>query len=196
MPNIKRIGLNLLTGASFTVAVMLVLIGYSDRLNPSEHPVLACAGMTFPFFLIFNMVFLVAWVLIRWRRAWIPLAGFLFAYAPMRTFFPLHLQGDPPQGSIKVMSYNVAGYGGNYRYDQAMDTIFSYLRRENADIVCFQEDMTQKFDPVSQFPSLYPYNDTTLLSSSDNSATSWRIVVSGGSFVADAGMSSNPTTDT
>ncbi|MCR5678995.1 MAG: endonuclease/exonuclease/phosphatase family protein [Prevotella sp.] len=165
MPNIKLIGLNLLTGASVTLMVMMVLVGYSDRLNPVDYPVLACAGMTFPFFLIINAVFLVAWVLIRWRRAWIPLAGFLLAYAPMRTFFPLHLQGEPPQGCIKLISYNVAGYGGNYRYDQAMDTIFSYLRQQDADIVCIQEDMTSKFNPVEQFPSLYPYNDTTLLTS-------------------------------
>lgn len=167
MPSIKSIALNIMTGASVAMSVMMVLVGYSDRLNPVEHPTLACVGMIFPFFLAINVVFLVSWVFIRWRRSWIPMAGFLFAYAPMRTYIPLHMMSEPPSTCIKVMSYNVAGYGGNFRCEQAMDTIFAYLQRQNADIVCFQEDMSTKFTPVENFPEIYPYNDTTHLTKPD-----------------------------
>jgi len=165
--SIKSIVINVITGASITTSVLMVLVGYSDRVNPADHPVIGCVGMVFPFFLVVNAAFLFAWILIRWRRAWIPLAGFLLAYAPMRTYIPLHAKGTPPPGCIKVLSYNVAGYGGNYKYEQALDTIMGYLKRQNADIVCFQEDMSTKFNPVERLPELYPYNDTVHITAPD-----------------------------
>lgn len=164
---IKSIAVNILTGASVVTALLTVLVGYSDRINPADHPTIGCVGMVFPFFLVVNAAFLFAWVLIRWRRAWIPLAAFLAAYSPMRTYIPLHSKSDIPDGCIKVLSYNVAGYGGNYKYDNGLDTIMGYLRRQDADIVCLQEDMSAKFNPVERMPELYPYNDTVHITPPD-----------------------------
>ena len=142
------------------VAAATVAVAYSDRLDPTAHPVLACAGMVFPIFLVVNLVVLLLWLMVKWRRVWIPIAAFVLAFPSIRIFMPLHTSSQPPEGCIKVLSYNVAAYGGNYRYNQAMDTIFGYLKQQKADIVCFQEDMTVKFNPVEHFPELYPYNDT------------------------------------
>ena len=160
MPILKNILLSVFTGASVMVAAATVAVAYSDRLDPIAHPVLACAGMVFPIFLVANLVVLLLWLMVKWRRVWIPIAAFVLAFPSIRIFMPLHTSSEAPEGCIKVLSYNVAAYGGNYRYNQAMDTIFGYLKQQNADIVCFQEDMTVKFNPVELFPELYPYNDT------------------------------------
>ncbi len=160
MPILKNILLSVFTGASVMVAAATVAVAYSDRLDPIAHPVLACAGMVFPIFLVANLVVLLLWLMVKWRRVWIPIAAFVLAFPSIRIFMPLHSSSQPPEGCIKVLSYNVAAYGGNYRYNQAMDTIFGYLKQQKADIVCFQEDMTVKFNPVEHFPELYPYNDT------------------------------------
>lgn len=160
MPILKNILLSVFTGASVMVAAATVAVAYSDRLDPIAHPVLACAGMVFPIFLVANLVVLLLWLMVKWRRVWIPIAAFVLAFPSIRIFMPLHTSSEAPEGCIKVLSYNVAAYSGNYRYNQAMDTIFGYLKQQNADIVCFQEDMTVKFNPVEHFPELYPYNDT------------------------------------
>ena len=160
MPILKNILLSVFTGASVMVAAATVAVAYSDRLDPIAHPVLACAGMVFPIFLVANLVVLLLWLMVKWRRVWIPIAAFVLAFPSIRIFMPLHTSSEAPEGCIKVLSYNVAAYGGNYRYNQAMDTIFGYLKQQKADIVCFQEDMTVKFNPVEHFPELYPYNDT------------------------------------
>lgn len=160
MPILKNILLSVFTGASVMVAAATVAVAYSDRLDPIAHPVLACAGMVFPIFLVANLVVLLLWLMVKWRRVWIPIAAFVLAFPSIRIFMPLHTSSEAPAGCIKVLSYNVAAYGGNYRYNQAMDTIFGYLKQQKADIVCFQEDMTVKFNPVEHFPELYPYNDT------------------------------------
>ena len=160
MPILKNILLSVFTGASAMVAAATVAVAYSDRLDPIAHPVLACAGMVFPIFLVANLVVLLLWLMVKWRRVWIPIAAFVLAFPSIRIFMPLHTSSETPEGCIKVLSYNVAAYGGNYRYNQVMDTIFGYLKQQKADIVCFQEDMTVKFNPVEHFPELYPYNDT------------------------------------
>lgn len=160
MPILKNILLSVFTGASVMVAAATVAVAYSDRLDPIAHPVLACAGMVFPIFLVANLVVLLLWLMVKWRRVWIPIVAFVLAFPSIRIFMPLHTSSEAPEGCIKVLSYNVAAYGGNYRYNQAMDTIFGYLKQQKADIVCFQEDMTVKFNPVEHFPELYPYNDT------------------------------------
>lgn len=44
-------------------------------------------------------------------------------------------------GDLKILSYNVRVFGlvGNARYGPEQDSIFSLIRRENPDVVCFQE---------------------------------------------------------
>lgn len=170
--SIKKIAINILTGASAMTALLLIAIGYSDHINPVSHPSLACLGMVFPFFLVANLVMLLAMLLFKWKRSWIPLLGFALAYVPIRTYIPLHVSRDVPPDCIKVLSYNVCGFGGNYRYENAVDTVVNYIRRIDADIVCLQEDHGGKgHDPVKALAQVYPYNDTTALSQSGSTIT-------------------------
>ena len=138
----------------------MAVVAYSDRLHPADHPLLACAGMVFPFFLIANLLILVAWLIFKWRRAWIPLAGFIVTLPAIRIYIPLHFHHDPPAGSIKVISYNVAGYGYDKEKHNQQDSILAYLKRQGADIVCLQEDSYKQRDSVADFPDVFEYNDT------------------------------------
>ena len=162
---IKKIAVNMLTGASIVTSLFLIAVGYSDRLSPVDHPLLACLGMAFPFFILANLLMLFLMLIFKWKRVWVPIFGFALAYVPIRTYIPLHFSRDVPQDCIKVLSYNVCGYGGNYRYEKAVDTVASYIRRIDADIVCLQEDHGGKGgNPVEALAQIYPYNDTTQLS--------------------------------
>lgn len=165
----KKIAINLLTMISTITALLLVFVGYSDHLNPVNHPLLACLGMAFPFFLVANLVMFFIMLIFKWKRAWIPFLGFALACVPIRTYFPLHTKREVPQGCIKILSYNVCGYGGNYRYENAVDTVINYFKRIDADIVCLQEDHGGKGgNPIKALAQIYPYNDTTRLSPSSS----------------------------
>ena len=161
MKVIKKIIISLLTGANVVTIALMLFVGYSDRLNPETYPLLAFVGMLFPFFIVANLLFLPLWVVVSWKRLWIPVVGFILAYVPIRTYFPINFNGDPPDDCLTVVSYNTCGFGGNWKYDHAVDTVADYLRRINADIVCLQEDHGGKggsgFDKMKE---LYPYNDT------------------------------------
>ncbi|MCR4810196.1 MAG: endonuclease/exonuclease/phosphatase family protein [Prevotella sp.] len=163
MKVVKNILLNVFTGASATTALLLVLVAYSDRFHPQEHPYLACAGLTFPFFLLVNTLIFIAWLVVSWRRAWIPLAAFLLTLPVIRVYLPLHFHHDPPPGCLKIVSYNVANYVIAKEQPEKEKTIYNYLHRQNADIVCLQEDVTHGGDPAGDFTNLYAYNDTVWL---------------------------------
>lgn len=159
MSIIKNILLHVLMGATVTLTALMVLVGWSDRLNPVDHPILACAGMLYPFFLIANLVLLVVWIFVKWRRSWVSLAGLLLSYPATRTYIPLHLSSTPPQDCIKVISYNVDLYNLQ-ECDNPQVAIYSYLEQQNADIVCLQEDVSIKPDYLKEIAKIYPYNDT------------------------------------
>lgn len=162
---IKKLLLNFIAGANIFAIIVMLVVGYSDHLSPESHPYFACLGMVFPFTALVNLLFIPIWVFLSWRRLLIPLIGFLLAFPSLRVYMPLHGNSEPPEGAIRIISYNVAGYGGNYKYENAFDTILSYLNAHQPDIVCTQEDMTSKWlDTQKRYAEYYPYNDTTCIS--------------------------------
>ena len=126
--------------ANVLVIMAMLMTGYSDRLSPSEYPLISCFGMVFPFFLLLNLVFLLMWVVVKWRMVWLPLAGYALAYVPINIYLPLNPSKEIPSGSLKVVSYNVCGYGGNSKYKDGFELVLAYLEAQQADIVCIQED--------------------------------------------------------
>ena len=161
---IKSFVINLIAGANIATILLMLLAGYSDRLNPEQHPILSVLGMTFPVFLLINLLFLFLWLTIKWKKAWIPIAGFAAAYVPITLFMPVNMRQEVPEGTIKLISYNVCTYGGNYKYENGFETVFSYLERQKADIVCLQEDVDSWRRYVFiKYAKIYPYNDTTML---------------------------------
>lgn len=157
---IKKIALGILTGANIVSALLLVATAYSDHVNPVSYPRLACIGMVFPIMVVINLVFIFIWAFLAWRRMWITVVALIVSYPAIRVFLPLHLTEDPPEGCLKVLTYNVCGYTGNKDYDGELDSICDYIVRQDADIVCVQEDNNSKTDPVERWQELYSYNDT------------------------------------
>jgi len=161
---LKKWTVQMVSGANVATIVVMVLVGYSDRINPTAHPMLSTLGMVFPLLLGANLLFLVFWLLFKWTRAWIPIGGFLLAYVPISIYLPLHVHSDVPDGAVKLVSYNVCGYGGNYKYDDAPQRVYDYLTAEDADIVCMQEDNDPNNRRIFEsFAKTLPYNDTIVL---------------------------------
>jgi len=167
---LKQFTVNMVAGANVATVIILLLTGYSDRLNPINYPLLSCLGMIFPAFLLINLGFLFFWLVFKWRKAWIPIVGFLLAYIPITTYMPLNPRKDLPEDCIKIMTYNVCTYGGNYKYEKAFERILDYFKEQQADIVCLQEDVdTWRRYAFIKYEELYPYNDTTIFCSTSAS---------------------------
>lgn len=152
----------MIAGANMALVILMLLIGYSDRLNPAEHPVLSCVGMTFPVLLFFNLLFLFFWVTFKWRYVWIPVLGYVVCFGPISIYMPLHMApADPPDDAIKLVSYNVCVYGGNLKHDDGFGMVTEWLQNEQPDIACLQEDVdTWRRTAFQTFQKTFAYNDT------------------------------------
>lgn len=159
---LKKFTIQMMAGANIVTIIVMCLTGYSDCLNPAEHPVFSCVGMTFPFFLLVNLAFLCFWIVFKFRMIWIPVLGYLLAYVPIHIYMPLNLRSSEiPEGAIKVISYNVCAYGGNYKYEQGFEKVCEYLFSEDPDIVCLQEDIdTWRRYCFKYYEKKFAYNDT------------------------------------
>ena len=150
-------------GANVATIIVMLLVGYSDRLNPVDHPLLSTAGMTLPFFLLVNLAFMLFWVVFKWRMIWIPITGFILAYVPISIYMPINPQQTVPEGAIKLISYNVCAYGGKIKHD-GFSSIRDFLSREAPDIVCMQEDVdTWRRFVFKEYEKFLPYNDTLVI---------------------------------
>ena len=164
---IKAFTINIIAGANVATVLLMLASGYADRIHPTEHQMLSNMGMLFPFFLIANLLFLFFWLTFKWKKIWIPILGFVLVFSPLCTYMPLHTTQDVPEGTLKLISYNVCQYGGNWKYEQGFDTIYNYLKRQQPDIVCLQEDADSWRRFVFQrYRKIFPYNDTTIFCNS------------------------------
>ena len=161
---LKKFTVQMLAGANWATVIVMCLVGYSDRLNPEDHPLLSTIGMTVPFFLVINLLFLFFWLMFKWRLVWIPVAGFLLACVPISIYMPIHSAQTVPEDAVKLVSYNVCAYGGNYKYDNGFETVLDYLRKETPDIVCLQEDVdTWRRYVFKEYENTFAYNDTLVI---------------------------------
>lgn len=161
---LKSFTLRMIGGANIATVIVMLLVGYSFRVSPEHHSLIAGAGLFFPVFLVLNFGFLVFWLFFHWRGALIPILGYVAAYFPVRAYIPFNYPSEPPEGSIKVVSYNVfnfaapdAGYG---RDNQIID----YLCNSGADIICLQEASAKgigEAEADSVMKTVYPYSDVS-----------------------------------
>lgn len=167
---LKTLTVNIFAGANVVTVLLMLLAGYSDHLNPASFSLLSNLGMAFPIFLLVNLLFIFFWLTFKWRKVWIPIVGYLLAYPPLTLYMPMHTAQDVPEGAIKVLSYNVCMYSGldHYKDNEGFDTIYNFLVRQNADIVCIQEDVdTWRRYVLHRYKKVYPYNDTIFLCTND-----------------------------
>ncbi len=141
MKYIRRMIGWLLSGLNILTVTGMLFCAYSSYLDPSRHPVLACGGLAFPVFLILTVLFLSFWLVVYYKYALVSLLGMLCCLPAIHTFCPFNpFREDAPEGSIKILSYNVMGFEADHPdTPDNPNMILKYLKDSNADIICMQE---------------------------------------------------------
>ena len=163
---LKKFTLQMIAGANIVTILIMMVVGYSDRISPTFLPSLSNVGLFLPVFILLNFAFLVFWLVFKARWALIPIVGFLLCYGPIRTYCPINLKKDIPADAIKVMSYNVWLFAG-WEYRNEPNPIYQYIIDTDADIVCMQEAGTQEVKKQGELKAIlkdmYPYRETSSL---------------------------------
>jgi endonuclease/exonuclease/phosphatase family metal-dependent hydrolase len=148
-------------------AGMLMLTAYSPYIHPTLHPIASCLGLTFPVFLLINVLFLLFWVFAgRYKYMWIPILALLICFPQVRTYVPINFHTERlPKNCFKLLSYNIMAFDGDTKDKNGENPILNYLRNSAADILCLQEYRVSASDKyltqgdVENALSAYPYFD-------------------------------------
>ena len=146
----------------------MVACAYSVYFDPQVHPRLSYWGLAFPLFLIPTILFGIFWLCMRRWWGLISGVGLVVCCVAIRTYFPLNIPSGPPDGAIKVMSYNIYQLGRNAEgktwkeagIPKEESPIVNYLVASDADIICCQEAAPLKEAKVdSVLATVYPYRE-------------------------------------
>jgi len=135
---LKKTVLQMIAGANIATILLMLLSGFSDRIDPQDYMYAGVAGLFFPFLLVANVVFLAFWIIVKTRWAWIPLGGLIAGFLPVRNYLPINGSASHDEATLKVVSYNVWAFQA-WEDKTAPNPIYEYLAKEDADIVCLQE---------------------------------------------------------
>lgn len=123
--------------ANVMVGLGFLFCAYSPTISPTSHPVMACAGMCIPIFIILNLCFLVFWCVVELKKAIFPVAFFILGWNPLMSYCPVNLFTPGCDGDkLKVLTYNVMQM---QQEEGGKNPIVEYINSSDADIVCLQE---------------------------------------------------------
>lgn len=112
----------------------------TTHIVPAEHPTLALAGLLFPVFTLFLLIFIPIWLVLKKRWTLVPIAGLLVCSSYIMDYCPLNIQSDAPNDALKLVTWNInymSQWGENK--DSISECCIEYLRYADADIICLQE---------------------------------------------------------
>lgn len=135
---LKRTCIGLLLGANLCTIALLWCCVLLTFVSAEQCPRLSLLTLAFPAFLIVNAVFLVVWLLVHCRLAWLPLAGMLPIAGYILDYCPLHLPTPSEvttDSTLTIVSYNV----GKVSVEEEQADLLTFLTLADADIICMQE---------------------------------------------------------
>ncbi|MBL7799171.1 MAG: endonuclease/exonuclease/phosphatase family protein [Chitinophagales bacterium] len=136
---------NTMLSVNGVVAVLLLASKYSGIISPEAVWWLAFVGILFPLFLVLNLSFVLFWLLNRKPYFIVSLLALIFCWTQIRSFISFSGPTTIPNDAVSIMTYNVKNFD-LYNWSHNAETrhkIFSLIKRENPDIICFQEFYSQ-----------------------------------------------------
>ena len=123
------------------------------HISPNSMGYLYFLGLGYPIILAIALVFMLFWLFVRRKLALISAVVLLLGFNHLRHFYAVTLWQTDLVDSFKVMSFNVHIFD-LYNLEgraEVRDDIVDFLKKEDNDVICFQEFYHQK-GPTS-FPT-------------------------------------------
>ncbi len=157
------------------MAIVSLILAYgASHIAPSYYGYLSLFGLSYPFILGANILFIIYWLFKKKRYALFSAIAIVLGATHITDFFQISF---PPAAKanttkIKVLTYNVNlfGYYQANTNKKIRNKIFDVLKREQADILCFQEfyqtdrdgvfetrDTLKKFLPTKYYHERYTH---------------------------------------
>ncbi len=143
--NLRNFFRSIATIITAILAILLVVIVISTYINPSRLYFFAFMGYLFSVVWIANVLSLIYWGVKFRKQALIPILAIIIGWTQWQNTFQWKDSTIEDirtlENRVTIMSFNVKmldfyNWSGN---ENLHEEIFDYIRKENPDIVCFQE---------------------------------------------------------
>jgi len=116
----------------------------ATHVSPATNSWLPFFGLAFPFIFLPTLLFIIFWLLLRSKWLFLSLITILIGINHVRHFYQITIWSNPKSETsvkLKVMSYNVRLFDlyNWVKNEKTRNKIFEVLKREQAQIYCFQE---------------------------------------------------------
>ena len=133
------------------ILILALFLSYiSIYINPEKIWLFAFFGLSYPFLLFANVIFILFWIFKKKRFFIIPLIAVLIGWGYISNFVQISSKKKNDdkinqQKSVSILSYNVRLFD-LYNWsekDEASNQIFDFINTNDPDIICFQEFFTR-----------------------------------------------------
>ena len=151
----KGKGKSLIVKILFAINIVFILCLLASYVNPFVSPtkywIFAFFGLAYPVWLAINLFFLVLWILLFKKYAWISLMAILLGINHLLSIYPVTWSDrkNAPADAIKIMTFNVHSLYGitNKQFNPKIRSkITDFLAAQSPDILCIQEFFVKSED--------------------------------------------------
>jgi endonuclease/exonuclease/phosphatase family metal-dependent hydrolase len=145
--------------ANILALLALLSIYMVPDVNPGKFWIPSIWGLSYPYFLLLNCIFIIFWIIFYWRYLFISLICILIGYHVNSSFIQFFPSSTKREG-IKILSYNVYNFKSYLDKRRDDKSILDFIASQHADIICLQESKLQKegvLNPVklkAMFPGI------------------------------------------
>jgi len=131
--------------ANILAGVLFLLGSYSYLFSPKRFWPIGLLNLTAFYFLLALIAFIIFWLFVKPRRAFISTVAILLAYKPISNIIPFRFSSsfakEKQAGDIRVMTWNVAQFNvlDDKKHPEVKNEMFNIINDYQPDIACFQE---------------------------------------------------------
>lgn len=167
----------LLVGIVLAIALLLGI--QAGNADPRKHALIAFFGLAYPFFLLLNVLMTVLWIM-RGRLVFALITVGLICFGWHALIATVGIFGEAGEGPktdsslVRMMTYNVHSFKkyGEDSNEGVKQQMLAVVRKENPDIICFQEYYTRRkgsYDITDSLKLMLNTSHYYFVSSSENS---------------------------
>jgi endonuclease/exonuclease/phosphatase family metal-dependent hydrolase len=138
---LRKILYRILLAVNGIFAIALLLSYLAVVVSPVDFVLTAFLGLAYPYLLLINIIFVIAWAMLLRFEAFISLVIIAIGFTHFGNYIKLTRPSGNKANTYKLLSYNVRlfNYFENNHGLTSEKKIFSYLKSQSPDIICLQE---------------------------------------------------------
>ncbi|MEO8720083.1 MAG: endonuclease/exonuclease/phosphatase family protein [Ginsengibacter sp.] len=157
--------------ANIGIIILYLSVCLVPFINTGKYWFIALPGLAFPLIFFSLLCFTFLWIILRSKWAWLCLFVMLLGLQQILAVFsfqlPKQFRADKQPNTLRVLHWNVEGWDASFKKNPERDNykpeMFSLIKEENADVLCFEEyaDIVNINNPKSNVSLIrkmgYPY---------------------------------------